>query len=253
MPAIRKSLESSHFKTPEHAGLWLDRFFKDAEDKAKKSEHLKRVVQKPLPKYYKEFVGRWKEALPTDTSQGVFKTTGRLITGLGAESLWENNITLHHTWGVPVIHGSSLKGLAASYAHRRLTDPAWRRPVIDKQGNIVKGKEGGASHTLMFGTTEEQGCVIFHDALFAAENPDNGLRQDVITVHHQSYHTDGKTAPAEWDSPVPVPFLSVTGKFLVAVSGPEKWRTKALEILKLALEEEGIGAKTSSGYGRLKG
>jgi len=39
---------------------------------------------------------------------------------------------------------------------------------------------------------------------------------------------------------------------LLAVEGPEKWRQLGADILTNALNKEGIGAKTSSGYGRME-
>jgi len=47
--------------------------------------------------------------------------------------------------------------------------------------------------------------------------------------------------------------VSVRGgvKFLVALDGPDEWVEAAFQILGLALAEEGIGAKTNSGYGRM--
>src|SRR4029077_6170103 len=40
--------------------------------------------------------------------------------------------------------------------------------------------------------------------------------------------------------------------YLIAVSGPEDWADAAMEILTEALAQDGIGAKTASGYGRMK-
>ena len=58
-------------------------------------------------------------------------------------------------------------------------------------------------------------------------------------------------------SPTPVPFLSVTGRFRIAVSwaGPEtsaagKWIDLAISLLTAVLADWGVGGKTSSGYGR---
>lgn len=75
---------------------------------------------------------------------------------------------------------------------------------------------------------------------------------DVVTVHHGRYYQDGEFPPADWDTPTPVPFLSASGSYLVAVLGPQDWAKAALKILAHALKLSGIGAKTSSGYGRLK-
>ena len=47
-------------------------------------------------------------------------------------------------------------------------------------------------------------------------------------------------------------FLTTHGRFLLAVSGPEAWATVALDILQDALLEEGLGAKTAAGYGRME-
>src|SRR5262249_41965537 len=79
-------------------------------------------------------------------------TQGRIAIGLGDESVIETAVALHHTYGVPYIPGSALKGLASAYAHQRLEDMRWR-----KKGEL---------HTLMFGTTKAAGYVAFFDALY---------------------------------------------------------------------------------------
>jgi len=73
----------------------------------------------------------------------------------------------------------------------------------------------------------------------------------VITVHHPDYY-QGANSPADWDNPTPVPFLSATGDYLIALAGEDGLVQKAFAILGLALREEGVGAKTSSGYGRME-
>jgi cold shock CspA family protein len=72
-----------------------------------------------------------------------------------------------------------------------------------------------------------------------------------MTIHHSKYYSTGTEPPADWDDPIIVPFLAATGTFLVALSGPAKWVDAAFLILEHALRAEGIGAKTSAGYGRL--
>jgi cold shock CspA family protein len=75
----------------------------------------------------------------------------------------------------------------------------------------------------------------------------------VITVHHPDYYqTDSNPPPpADWDNTTPIPFLSATGNYLISLAGPNEWVEKAFDILELALRKQGIGAKTSSGYGRM--
>jgi CRISPR-associated protein Cmr6 len=163
-----------------------------------------------------------------------------MVIGLGTESLIETSITLHRAYGVPYIPGSALKGLAARWARTQLDDPSWRK---DENG-----------YAMLFGNTETAGFVTFHDALFVPGSGHDGraLWPDVITVHHAEYYSSGARPPTDWDSPTPVPFLTATGKYLVALSGPDEWVNTAFGILEQALENEGIGAKTTRGYGRMK-
>jgi CRISPR-associated protein Cmr6 len=160
-----------------------------------------------------------------------------MAIGLGEESVLETSVALHHTYGVPYIPGSALKGLAASFARQHLGN--------DWQAN-------SRAYVTVFGDTQTAGYITFFDAL---PLPNSGalLHTDIITVHHEKYYQNDRTAPpADWDDPNPVPFLSATGKYLIALSGPSEWVRATFDILKHALVHTGIGAKTSSGYGRLK-
>jgi CRISPR-associated protein Cmr6 len=258
MSSLRENLQDlRHPKACTHTGLWLDRYFEqarqsedgDASAQAKQS-HLDRAsLTIKVPPGYDLWLKQRLDLLRAipDTIIVEANVIGRLIVGLGASSVWENNISLHHTWGVPVVPGSAFKGLASSYSHRFLNDSAWRKEMGQQPA--------GESHAALFGTTEGQGLVVFHDALWRpSSNGHNGLDLDVLTVHHQDYYQQGNTTspPADWDSPVPVPFLSSSGSFIFALTGPESWRDAAFEILKLALQDVGVGAKTSSGYGRME-
>jgi len=225
-----------------HPGLWLDKYLeKQVEgggDNAKKP-HFQDAAQYPVPAAYTTFFERWQKALDAAGARShVAKAQGRLVIGLGGESVLETAITLHHTYGVPYIPGSALKGLAARYVRTRL-DEKWR--------------EGSEAYKILFGETTEAGYITFFDALYipGSSKGDRPLALDVITVHHPDYYQGKDSAPADWDSPIPVPFLSAIGSYLIALHGAGNWVEAAFEILSLALKEEGIGAKTSSGYGRM--
>jgi len=79
-----------------------------------------------------------------------------------------------------------------------------------------------------------------------------------MTPHHSGWNNvENPEPPTDFDSPIPVPFLSVAGKFLVAVSwhGPisdhaKRWMELAISLLRDALFDWGVGGKTTSGYGR---
>jgi hypothetical protein len=109
----------------------------------------------------------------------------------------------------------------------------------------------------MFGATEDAGFITFHDAWITPSSLNGSLVREVITPHHKDYYMpkDVRLAPTDFDSPVPVTFLAVKGEFEIRVNcdGGVKgkdWEDLALELLRQALENWGVGGKTNSGYGR---
>lgn len=252
MSTRRRSLDSVGINIGQvpsvNTGLWLDKYILDLtkSDANNFSNFLRDVSLHSTSTAYGPFFKRWTEML------GEFKATarkatvkGRMIVGLGDESTLETSIALHHTYGVPYIPGSALKGLASSYAHQKLSEN-WQKESV--------------AHNIIFGNTDTAGYITFFDALYVPDSGHRGqaLYPDIITVHHQDYYNTGKnTAPADWDSPTPVPFLSATGSYLIALAAPDlptnnEWVQSAFNILEAALKEMGIGAKTSSGYGRME-
>lgn len=243
----------------EHTGLWLDKFLEnqdrktpgatdDASDKdTARHQLMADATRIPLPPGYRNFFARWEATLPElpGVVHRYAHAAGRVIVGLGGETPSETAITLHHTFGVPYLPGSALKGLTAFYARNYLEDAEWRLHA--------DGKAGKAYRTL-FGDTTRAGCVTFYDAYYVPDSGKNGklLYTDTITVHHQDYYQGKGKPPADWDKPTPVPFVSATGVYLVALGGVDAaWVDAGLTILGMALTELGIGAKTSSGYGRM--
>jgi CRISPR-associated protein Cmr6 len=227
-----------------NAGLWLDRYIRsqDPGDKNSRRELTSEVSAIPEPeKAYAEYFGRWKRTLEAHGAElRVAKAAGRVVVGLGAEAVLENSICLHRTYGVPLIPGSALKGLSASFARQRL-EAGWA--------------PDSPAYRALFGELDSAGYVTFFDALYIPGSGHSGrpLHPDVITVHHPAYYQSASapTPPADWDDPTPIPFVSATGEYLLALGGPADLVSRAYEILKLALAESGVGAKTSSGYGRM--
>ncbi len=178
--------------------------------------------------------------------EGIFKTEGRMVIGLGGENVLETGISLQHTFGTPLIPGSALKGLAAHYC-----DQVWG-------ASDSRFKLGEKYHETIFGTTEDSSHIIFHDAWIVPESLVDSLKPDVMTPHHGGYYSkmDG-VAPTDFDDPNPITFLSIVGSFRVIVScdvsndDGEKWAKFAFTLLTNALSEWGIGGKTNAGYGRL--
>jgi len=248
-----------------HPGLILQRYLtnqahtKDEERRALFDATLQAARSDSLRSIYSEaFARRGRSFLQGRAYRSEqFTTIGRLVVGLGSENVLEAGLRLHHTYGVPVIPGSALKGLASHYCH-----DVWgqrHNEEAPKENRLFR--RGGTYHSLLFGTTDDSGVITFHDAwVTPASLTDGALRLDVMTPHHPEWQTN-EAPPTDFDSPVPVSFLSVAGTFDVRLSwsGPastpsdkaEAWTVLAMKLLQEALAEWGVGGKTSSGYGRL--
>lgn len=160
---------------------------------------------------------------------------GRLLIGYGRANAVETSLTFHHTWGVPVIPGSALKGIARARA-------------------TLNGQLDEAALQRAFGDLGQRGQLVFYDAI-----PDQGrfeLGLDVLTPHAREYY-EGHAPPADWLSPSPHTFLTIiktTFVFVIGVLGSTDPRelSEGVKLLKGALEDDGVGAKTAAGYGRFR-
>ncbi len=237
-----------------HAGLILDKFLQSQRDDTAKEDGIqdrenlfKTAISacNAVTDIYAEAFSRYSTALLEMCVCAKFVTKNRLIVGFGGENVLESGITLHKTFGTPILSGSALKGLASHYC-----DQVWGSQ--DPQFRI-----GGEYHRILFGTTDEAGYITFYDGWITPESLTGSLRPDVLTPHHQEYYMKD-AAPTDFDDPNPVTFLSVFGTFLIGVSCDDpgengrKWADVALSLLSDALSAWGIGGKTSSGYGRME-
>lgn len=236
--ALAEVLRSKGVPAGENAGLILDRYALPSGRPTDRLDLFKRVCDLKSPRHYAPRFQRWRSVLQAvpHTRMGEFGVVGRLAVGLGAESVHEVGLTLQKADGTPYLPGSALKGLARQYASH--------------------GLEETAAADVLFGTVANAGYVVYFDAWYVPGSApgDQPLALDTITVHHPRYYsTRGRRPPWDLDNPVPVPFLSARGRFLVAVRGPDDaWAEFALAELGRALADWGAGAKTSSGYGRLE-
>ncbi len=228
-----------------HPGLRLAYFVpalgKGREVERDRDEFLDRLAgmstNGPLAPYRRRFE-QWREALAEAGCRAeVWETEGRLALGLGAESVLETGIRLHHTWGVPVVPGSALKGLCRAYA-REVYD-------VEDRGVLQQALFGSA------GTHPLAGSVTFHDALW--HPPGRPFSLDTTTVHHPEWYQRKTAPPAEWDAPTPLPYLTAAGRFLFAFQAEEAANEElafCVEVLAKALADWGVGGRTRKGYGR---
>ena len=262
MSVRRDALKDISFQPQSfpNAGLWFDKYLKKQKDStlepyAKHIELTGKIhTRKYKPQAYAAFFKRWKAQLKAMGAElREAEVVGRLAAGLGGESVIENGLTFHHTYGVPIIPGSSLKGTARTYAAANL-DGVWAEKGAAFRtlfGGQVLAPDDDDSDADKERKKARIGIAIFYDAL-----PLPGtfkIHNEVMTVHHKEHYGDGSQPPADWDSPTPIPFASASGTFLIAIhTAPEwkEWAGSAMGILKMALAESGVGGKTSSGYGR---
>lgn len=208
----------------------------------------------------------------------------RMVIGLGASHPQETSMTLHHIYGIPYIPGSAVKGVTRHWVileefdklelpieQIKCFEKILENADLSKDDKISRGefeekfkdrrtrpdeklfnffKDQQKFINLFqdtFGTQNHIGKVIFFDAYPVGEIK---LKIDVMTPHYPKYYSDAEP-PADWQSPTPIKFLTVEKtkfEFFLA-SKVNELLNKTYGWLKEALENYGIGAKTSLGYG----
>ena len=184
----------------------------------------------------------------------------RLAVGLGEKANpHEIGLSLHGTYGWPVIPGSSLKGLTAAWASDpSVADPQDVRRVLGTPRLRPAKSPAAPAKQAKPGKADARGTVCFLDAIPARPGPVR-VSIDVLTPHVKRYYetASGKTQdpaepPAEYHNPVPVNFLTVSGPFIVDLYGRNARDVDlARDWLIKAGDELGAGAKTAAGYGYL--
>ena len=262
---------------PVNTGLWFTRFYSGFNENWEVGEDDKRG-------WIRETVGlgpsgngdqithllerqrKLCEALGGKVAE--LQTQGNFVTGTGLSHPVENGFTFHPTLGMPYLPASGVKGLLRGWVEEWMphaTD-AEKKACIARWFGAAKGSDKDAENE----SEEGAGCFIFFDAL--PSKPVN-LGCDVMTPHMGKWYEKGgdytardeaTTAPADWHSPVPVPFMVVKAatdfNFMIAPRTIGNAQVDAqtladlptvMQALKDALEWLGAGAKTATGYGRM--
>ncbi|MCX7803356.1 MAG: RAMP superfamily CRISPR-associated protein, partial [Meiothermus ruber] len=103
---------------PAHAGLALQRYLKQHDDdNSAARELLSHIANSKVSAVYTTAYNHWKETLK-DAVWLEATTCTPLAIGLGNSSPIENGLAIHHTYGVPYLPGSALKGLLRRVAER---------------------------------------------------------------------------------------------------------------------------------------
>jgi CRISPR-associated protein Cmr6 len=251
---MRRDLQAVGPEVPAHVALAYDAWAPVDPRSGKvqdgqRLEWLGRVAQIPVAADYPHAFARWRESLgePGDEVWEL-QAESRLLVGHGHPSATDVGLTVQHTWGVPVVPGSSLKGLLAHYVDAVFGPddpkrPPWEQPEGEReraawQGPTWAGRRirwgPGALYRELFGAPEAEGdddCrraglsagaragrVFFHDAWYvpgsartSADAADTPFAPDVLTVHQKNYYRTegGEGWPNDYDDPNPVSFLTV--------------------------------------------
>ena len=231
-----------------HAGLLMQRGLVEwsQDDKQAKADLIKKIARIPAPaleesSLYGLAFTRWVQAT-SDTSR--FATlaagiSGRLYTGLNSAGTLETGISTHHTYGMPLIAGSSVKGIARSHAESL---------GLDKVHLTVLFGDDSDSGSL------KAGALVWHDAWFVPANTPP-FAAEIITTHHQDYYNGKQPEADEMESPIPNQQIATQGSFYFVIEsapGAQAWAVYAQNLLSRALQTQGAGSKTASGYGYFK-
>lgn len=197
----------------------------------------------------------------------IFSVSWRLIIGLGASHPQETSMTLHHIYGIPYIPGSAVKGVTKHWTILKFADKFKEEEKSEDFEKAIKeistkldlgdkldikvGEITFQNIIDIFGTQKQEGKVIFFDS-YPIDNLK--LKIDIMNPHYPQYYSK-KEAPTDWQKPNPIKFLTIDTKtkFQFYLAGKDKeLLNKAQNLLKEALENLGVGAKTSLGYGILE-
>jgi CRISPR-associated protein Cmr6 len=274
---------------PAHVGVWLDRIValetpergrrgQSGEEAARGNPERLRLYQvavealrpgatevsdPPAVAGYRPFFARWRRRLEADEPGIVRKLVAIearsriLLHSATHETVTEGSVLLHHPYGVPYLPGSGLKGVLR---HRLERD----HPAEEEGRGLADELLGRQDRKL----GDLASVVDLLDALWVPERPPalspewSPLALDVVTPHHPSYYTapsGQRRRPTDFDEPTPVHRLTVApgARFLLVAEaadtqGAREWLDELLDSYLLpALEEDGFGAWTSVGYGRL--
>ncbi len=246
-----------------------------AEDSLK-SEWLDAIAEIHLPDGYAAwFKQRWRKTMEQECYVAECVATSPLLVGSGNASGCDVGLHLHHTWGVPVVPGSAVKGMLSHYLdavygpdpeHDEVPPASAEHPTPERarfrRGSRKLAIPPGDWQRILFGSADfkeasaSAGHVVFHDMLPVPPDDSTSrsamLARDVLTPHHGDYYQKNSAAN-DYEDPTPVPFLSVPpqSRYLLAVGGQRAWAEFAIQQLAAAVSEWGLGGKTAAGYGRM--
>ncbi len=254
---------------PEHVGLYLDRCLPHGvpgknDEKANRRMLYRHAVQmlaaggvgrKAWSERWPMLRAMYQPMQPTAFRECVLRTRGRmLLHPSSSQSVTDGRVLLHHTYGVPYLPGSGLKGLARAQAWRYVAQATKDTESLNKDDlEVLFGPDRDGE--------DRAGVVHFLDALWVPIGPESPLALEVVTPHHSQYYTKENKNPEDTEDPVPTERLAIADKVCfwlrleapdVAPQDAEPWLKLAEKLLIQGLGDLGFSAWTASGFGRME-
>ena len=243
-------LNINDLEAGENASLLMSRYVRNLDDDKENARmqlfDAMESAAKNAKEFYAQAFSKRHKLLNKIALSRNFETIQPLAAGLGNTSVIETGISLNSTFGLPMIPGSSIKGITAHYYAENFGKNEFYNAIF-----------GAASQD-----DEQQGGILrFYDAWLLPECAGTVFVDDVMTPHNMKYYS-GEKYPSDFEDPNPVRFLAVNGKFEFLIGAEnfevnknesdKKWIEFAFDILESALKNFGIGGKLHAGYGKMK-
>lgn len=171
---------------------------------------------------------------------GLITGVGLVHDSKGIEGGYNLGMHFDYTYGMPIIYGSTVKGVLSEYFKEFNED-------INLFEKIFEGKrKNDKNETENIPIYERD---VFFDAVIVSGPTNNGtggfLEDDYITPHKDPL-----------SNPTPIKMLKIAAgtiiEFRFKLNGSDEEKEAKLDLFKEILTTVGIGAKTNVGYGQLK-
>lgn len=242
LPGDTARIVLEHDGASDNFGLTMDRLLAyeaSREQLRLVREFTDRRALLPEPAVWADLIAGWyarwraqAEAMHAVTLQA--RPEWRIIIGTATHKILDVGLLLHALYGVPTVPTSAIKGLVRRYAE----------VVGDAPSDMLDSLLG------VGGEEAEQGDLIFLEGIPTVPPQ---VERDVINPHFSDYYT-GRSEPGEMVSPRPFFFLALGRESRYAFgiasrSGDASSVEQGAAWLRNGLQELGVGAKTSAGYG----
>lgn len=252
-------LGGEKFPKCESPSLRLEKFVHIG-DKSKREEIDREEIDAVVACQARHGKAPFERSLPSDGVRFPAKLKSRLIVNQAGGILENAGLCLHSHFGSPYIPGSAVKGVArhAAWCAWHEAEEPHKADIARKMARVFgypTGDKGLDKYLKDLSCDATRGgCVSF----WAAE-PDGkaALVTDIVNCHHMKYYGSDNPSAVATDDEAPnpqfFPAVEAGATFLFTLvplrdAGDEEIKL-AKDWLVKALTENGVGAKTSAGYG----